>query len=297
MKYFQGLIIYNSFRLIEANKYKIKRLKEAFSKLNINLIPLKSSDLNLRIDSSITMDEKYTKSDFAIYLDKDEAACQMLENFMRVFNSSQTLINCSNKINTDIILARNNLPIPKTIFAPLRYSDSVDLSSQKDFLNQVKSLGFPLVCKLAYGSMGLKVYLINNEEELFKTYQEHSYEPHLYQEFISSSYGKDIRVYLINHEVVAAMERINEKDFRSNIALGGKGKKIELSREYVNLAKKVSEILNLDFGGIDILIGKNKEPIIAEVNANAFLSEIEKVTNIDIASKIASYVYSEIYSV
>lgn len=60
------------------------------------------------------------------------------------------------------------------------------------------------------------------------------------------------------------------------------------------LCKKVSDILNLDYWGIDILFGPNGYPI-CEVNSNAFFGGIEKVTDKNVAKAYSEYIYSQIY--
>ena len=90
------------------------------------------------------------------------------------------------------------------------------------------------------------------------------------------------------------MERRNDNDFRSNIALGGHGRKITLTQDYIELAEKVSTILDLDYAGIDILSGRDGEPILNEVNSNAFFKEIESVSKINISSLLVDYIIDEI---
>ena len=113
----------------------------------------------------------------------------------------------------------------------------------------------------------------------------------MYQEFISSSFGFDYRLILIGGKFVAGMRRHNENgDFRSNIAQGGKGEKMEIPLPYIRLAEKAAQILKLDYCGVDLLKGKDGEPILCEVNSNAFLKGIEEVTGINIAYLYARYI-------
>ena len=113
----------------------------------------------------------------------------------------------------------------------------------------------------------------------------------MYQEFISSSFGFDYRLILIGGKFVAGMRRHNENgDFRSNIAQGGKGEKMEIPLPYIRLAEKAAQILKLDYCGVDLLKGKDGEPILCEVNSNAFLKWIEEVTGINIAYVYARYI-------
>ena len=110
------------------------------------------------------------------------------------------------------------------------------------------------------------------------------------QKMITTSIGRDIRVIVIGKKVFACMERVSKTDFRSNIELGGEGKPFDLPISFVDVAEKVATLLDLDYCGIDILIGENNEPIVCEVNSNAFFGGIESVTNKNVAKAYAEYI-------
>ena len=88
------------------------------------------------------------------------------------------------------------------------------------------------------------------------------------------------------------MERINEADFRSNIALGGKGLDATntIPESFKDMAIKASSVLKLDYAGIDIAMDDDGSPLFLEANGNAFFTEIEKVTNINIAKEIVKMI-------
>jgi RimK family alpha-L-glutamate ligase len=114
--------------------------------------------------------------------------------------------------------------------------------------------------------------------------------PHLYQQFIVASRGKDVRVIVVGGQAVAAMQRESDTDFRANIELGGHGYQIDLPDSFKRAAERCAEILKLDFCGVDILYGENDEPIICEVNSNALVGRIQRTTGINIAKLYADYI-------
>ena len=80
---------------------------------------------------------------------------------------------------------------------------------------------------------------------------------------------------------MAAVERENSKDYRSNFSLGGEVKAYQPSQEMVTIAEKVSKLLGATYIGVDFLID----------GSNIYLNEIEdpvgarmlyKTTDIDI---------------
>ena len=88
------------------------------------------------------------------------------------------------------------------------------------------------------------------------------------------------------------MQRENEFDFRSNVAQGGKGTPIDLPPKFKETAEKCAKVLGLSYCGVDLLYGNDGEPYVCEVNSNAFISGIEKVTGFNVAKTYAEYILS-----
>jgi len=291
-----ALIVVNSYSIATPIKYKIERFKQELKLFGFDIEIKTSIDLNIFF-SNYTYESHLdlSKYKFCLFFDKDEICASMLENYMPVFNSSFSLINCNNKIKTFLYLKDKNVRMPKTIVAPLCYQETFNKETFNNFINLIeKELEFPLICKCAYGSLGMQVYLINNHEELISKYKELIYTPHLYQEYIKESKGMDYRILTVNNKVVAYMKRENKNDFRSNIALGGKGYFIKPPESFLQTAINASKALKLDYGGIDLLIGKDGNPYIAEINSNPFFSEIEKISNINITRIICQHIIDKV---
>lgn len=227
-----------------------------------------------------------------VYFDKDVLTGLRLELLgVRLYNNVGAIETCDDKRRTGEML-RRDLCVPKTILPPLLFSDLPEY--RKEFVKRVASeLGFPLIAKLAFGSLGQQVRLIRTEEELRQCCEEWKNQPHLFQEYIESSTGKDVRIYVVNGEVAAAMERHNPTDFRSNIGAGGHGRKIDPPESFRKTAVDACALLGLDFGGVDLLYGIDGEPIVCEVNSNALFNELNAVCGVRIESKIAETVKAE----
>ena len=100
--------------------------------------------------------------------------------------------------------------------------------------------------------------------------------------------------WALKEKVIASMERHNDNDFRSNIAQGGFGSPINLPSDYEQTALRCAEVLKLDYCGVDLLYGDNGEPVVCEVNSNAFFDGIEKVTGVNVAKAYAEHVIKTI---
>lgn len=286
------LIAVNPFARTLSVKEKALRIKEALNNHHVESDILSVCEMPVSIENSVMKAQGAENYRFCIYLDKDKYFAKALEKYMPVFNCSQATEWCDDKFVTFMRLAGSDIPMPMTIPAPLSYS-GYDEEKIKGFLDYVeKELGYPLIVKESYGSLGKQVYLIKNREELNSTYARLYHTTHLYQKYVGKNINKakDYRIITIGGKFVTAMERDNENDFRSNIAAGGHGTKAEnLPQSYIDCAEKVSKILKLDYAGIDLMPGENERPWFIEANSNAFFKEVEKVTGVDLADLFVSH--------
>ena len=290
----KGLIVVNTYEVFPSVEHMVSRLKEEFAKLGIVFDVLSSGELPLWVSEDGRIQHGDLPYDFAIYLDKDPYVASMLEDAgLRLFNKADAIRLCDDKMLTYLSLSDKGIKMPKTISGPLRYS-------KKDsdvFLKRIEaSFSFPIVVKENYGSLGRNVYLVQNKTELKELENRLSYSPRLYQELVASSFGVDNRIIVIGGRAIAWMKRKSDNgDFRSNIALGGHGEGVNLPQNYIMMAENCAKILGLDYAGIDILNGPDGEPILCEVNSNAFIKGIEEVTGINVAKAYADYIWREVY--
>lgn len=228
--------------------------------------------------------------DFVIFLDKDILLARHLEKLgIPVYNPVSSIEQCDNKAIMYQTLANHGIPIPETIIAPKVYK-GFELKDKQYYEYVINRLGFPLIIKEVHGSFGMKVYLINDESEFYNKVNELSGISYLFQKFIASSRGRDIRINVVGDMAVATMYRHSETDFRANVSNGGKMYTYEPTEAQIELAVKCSKIMGTYFSGIDILFGENEEPIICEVNSNAHLRNIYDCTGIWVADYMIDFV-------
>ena len=276
-----GIIITNQD--IGHNAYKIKRFTEEGKKLGISLSHyINDGSLAVIKDNNLVIN--LPKADFVIYLDKDIYLARILERAgFRLFNNADFIKMCDDKMLTNIACSNRGINMPKTIAGPLFYSNEIKEENLR-FLDSVeKELGYPLVFKKVYGSLGTGVYLVHNKEELISLYKENCRQPLQFQEYIASSFGKSLRVLIIDKKIIGAFQRYNEVDFRSNYGNTASSKEYPLTGKYLELAEKIASEFEIEYAGIDLLFGENDEPLLCEINSNAFFEEFEKVTHINVA--------------
>jgi len=234
------------------------------------------------------------KPDFILFWDKDVRLARHLENMgFRLYNSAGAIENCDDKSLTHQVLSKYGISMPKTITSPLLFPNC-DLTDFTFYQYVEEELGYPFVMKEVYGSFGMQVYLVRNHVEFMEKVNQLKHKPHVYQEFIQSSSGKDIRLHVVGDEVVATMMRKSESDFRANVTNGGKMYQYTPTKEQAALAVKSAKLLGADFAGVDLLFGENDEPIICEVNSNAHMKNILSCTGIDVSEFIMDYIYKDL---
>ncbi len=204
---------------------------------------------------------------------------------MHVFSAvgSEALVSSRDKLRSLQLLSRAGVGMPKTIFT--NFSKDV-----KHIVDKVG--GAPVVLKLLEGTQGLGVVLAETQNaansviEAFNGLEARI----IVQEFIKEAGGADLRVFVVDGEVVGAMKRQGkEGEFRSNLHRGGSASIIELSEEERQTALDAAAAMGLGVAGVDMLQSKNG-PLVLEVNSSPGLEGIEKATGTDIATKIIRYV-------
>lgn len=286
-----GLIIVN--QCIGHNQYKIDRFKEEFSIRNISLdVFINDGSLGKIVNNQIVIN--LPKADFVFYLDKDIYLARLLEKAgYRLFNKADFIKLCDDKMLTFIACANEGIRMPKTIAGPLVYTDLKE--SNFAFLDKIiDELGFPMVVKKVYGSLGEGVYLINSKKELINLYSEIYRNPIIFQEYVKTSFGKSIRVLIVDGKVFGSFVRKNPYDFRSNFGEEASSKILENPAKFESFAQEVADKLKIEYAGIDLLEYTDGKPILCEINSNAFFEEFEKVTKLNVAEAVMGMVIKKV---
>ncbi|WP_430784999.1 ATP-grasp domain-containing protein [Virgibacillus flavescens] len=288
-----GWIIYNGY--LRGDKFLdfAEWLQKAAHLKGISTIILKNNDIIPYLTtnySKLISEDSQQLPDFVIFTDKDIYLAKQLEQLgIPVYNSSDAIRISDDKILTYQALSDHKLPIPNTIIAPKVFTR--DIETDFALCEQAgKTLGFPLVLKEAFGSFGEQVYLIHTPDELAAKVQKLQGTPFIFQEFIESSYGRDIRLHVVGDKVVASMLRTAPNDFRANVTAGGKTQPYQPSANEVEIAIAATKSINADFAGVDLLFGSDGNPVICEINSNAHIRNMYECTNINVADHIIDYI-------
>jgi ribosomal protein S6--L-glutamate ligase len=166
-------------------------------------------------------------------------------------------------------------------------------SKPDDIKDVIKMVGgAPLVVKLLQGTQGIGVVLAETQkaaESVIEGFMGVKADI-LVQEFIKEAGGSDIRCFVIDGKVVAAMKRQAPKgEFRSNLHRGGTSSLIKITPEERSTAVRAARIMGLNVAGVDLL-RSNHGAVVMEVNSSPGLEGIEGATGKDVAGMIISYV-------
>ncbi|HHX13303.1 MAG TPA: RimK family alpha-L-glutamate ligase [Clostridiales bacterium] len=286
-----GWLVVNEF--LHSNKFNEihQWLSDAGMRQGINLVLKTNGELLIDLPGNKLKEDV----DFVLFWDKDVRLAKHLEQLgYPVFNSSNAIEICDDKSLTHLTLMNENIKMPRTIIAPKTF-DNIGYTNLEFAKEAGERLGYPLLLKECFGSFGQQVYLINDLEELENKIEALGTRPILFQEFISSSFGRDVRIQVVGSKVVASMYRHSDNgDFRANLSIGGKMEMYIPTEEQSRLAIGCCEIIGLDFAGVDILFGNDDEPIICEVNSNAHFKNIFDCTGINVADEIIAYIKNKL---
>lgn len=275
---------------------EIRRFMETAKRRNIKLDVLRPRDFELIVSTERAWRAEYARGrlsrpDFIIPRTGSETTyftLAVIRQFERMgvplINGAEAVEACADKLQTLQLLSASGLPIPKTILA--KFPVDVDVIERE--------LGFPVVVKKLRSTRGAGVVLCQNREQfddLASLLGDAGHQSDfIFQQYIASSHGRDVRLLVIGDKVAAAMERrAPNGGFKSNISLGGAGECINPPEEMAKLALDAARSLKLDVAGVDVLYDE-KGYRICEANSAPGFVGLEKACPVSVPDQVFDYV-------
>ncbi|MBU0628013.1 MAG: RimK family alpha-L-glutamate ligase [Nanoarchaeota archaeon] len=274
----------------ESSKWTVEAMRKYFD--TVDDIDIRNMEVNLSSDKSDILynGEALEKYD-CIYAKGSFRYAQTLRAITGAFYSTTYMpIKAGaftvghDKLLTHLFLQQNKIPMPTTYLTS-------SPSAAKKILEQVN---YPIIFKFPSGTGGKGVMyaesfaaassLMDALETLRQSF--------IIQEYIETG-GEDIRVIVVGNKVVASMKRkavVGEK--RANIHAGGEGKVFLADARIQKIAVEAAKAIGAEICAVDILESV-KGPVVIEVNLSPGLQGITKTTGIDVADKIAKYLYEK----
>ena len=280
--------------------WETNKLVEEFNKQGIEVRVVNPNDVDIFVDrddrkSIIVGGKPRALPDFVIprtgsgttYFIK--AIIRHLERLgVTLINGSNAIDTVKDKLYTQQVLGESNLPVPKTLL--VRHPIKLEWVE--------KNLTFPVIIKTLSGSFGAGVFLAEDKKQFKQLLKMAEITKKSYniivQEFIKDSWGKDLRVFVLNGKVVGCMMRqAVDDDFRANITRGGEGIPYQIDDNIEWLGGESSRLLGLDIAGVDLLFDNGGYKI-CEVNSSPGFEGMDKFTHTNIAEEIVNFVKHKI---
>ena len=208
-----------------------------------------------------------------------------------IINPIDAIINASDKYLSSVLMSKYNIPQPNYLIVNKDDIEDELGIVKSDFFTKLHSIyksnpnisnsikEYTYVCKILNGSLGIGVFLCNENEILSILQTLITIDPQiciLIQEFKKNT--GDIRAHAFsfdgkNYEIIAAMKRNKiDGDFRSNVSLGADTNAIELTKEQQKIILDTAKMSGCRWVGVDLMEcedqNKNKENVVIEYNSS-----------------------------
>ena len=201
---------------------------------------------------------------------------------VRVINSPRALESAVDKYLTTQRLALAGIPVPATIVC--ENSDTA--------LEAFEALGRDVVVKPLFGAEGRGIMRVSDPElalRAFRTLERLGAVLYL-QKFVAGP-GFDIRVLLLDDQLVGSMKRIPKPgDFRANISQQGTGVFHIPNEREMELALQAANITGSLFAGVDLMYNADHEPLVIEVNAVPGWRGLQRSCDIDVPTRLFEWI-------
>jgi [lysine-biosynthesis-protein LysW]--L-2-aminoadipate ligase len=202
-------------------------------------------------------------------------------------NSAETVTICDDKAEMSALFGREGIPSPRTALA----------FSVESALAIAETFGYPVVLKPTTGSWGRLLARANTPSAL-KTIlaqkQQHGSPQHgvfYIQEFVEKP-GRDIRVFVVGHEVIAASYR-NSEHWITNVARGAVSTAAPVTGEIRELALRTAASVGAELAGID-LVETGEGLSVIEINSGAEFKGLRGTTSLSIPDVILDYALEKV---
>ena len=249
------------------NSKETKAILNAVDDLGFGTAWLREETLSVDInDGDVTLAPDVDIIVNRLLLSKEEQPAEalglatMLDRMRPMLNHPMETMTAMHKFASGTALAEAGLPVPDAFMA---------LSA--DRLNDDREkFGDEVVYKTAIGTHGGGTWKISAEEPVNPMVGSRQA---FLQPFIDHDADRhsDLRVYVVGQQVVGAMNRYApEGEWRTNVALGGDVEAADdlLTEEVRTMAKHATDVVGLDYAGVDIVEGADGYYIL-EVNPTA----------------------------
>ncbi|MEI6036630.1 MAG: RimK family alpha-L-glutamate ligase [Planctomycetota bacterium] len=152
-----------------------------------------------------------------------------------------------------------------------------------------QSLGCDAVIKPLFGSCGRGIQRLSTRESLEPYIEAATARGNVayLQEFVPHA-GWDVRILLVGKRAFS-MRRVSARDWRTNVARGGRPEPFSPPQSWIDLARRSATLLETEIAGVDLLPANDGRLLVIEINAVPGWRGLERATGTDIAAAVAEH--------
>ncbi|OHB20056.1 MAG: hypothetical protein A2854_02000 [Parcubacteria group bacterium RIFCSPHIGHO2_01_FULL_56_18] len=200
---------------------------------------------------------------------------EAVATFYTHVSSAGFAYDASTIVHQYLLFQKNGLSLPRTI---LHVNTNHELLAA--YVEYVG--GFPVVLKTTHGSHGIGTMRIDSLPSLYSVldFTREAGQNVLLQQNIHTN--ASARLIVVGDRVVDSIEYVHPPDdFRSNVGTTPRVQAKKFSREIEQLAIAATHALNLEAGGVDILVDQSGKAYLAEVNFPFNVARAQNLTGVD----------------
>ena len=270
-----------------SSKWTFEAMKKYFSE--VDMLNIKKIEVKLGKKVEILYEGKPLKKYDCIYAKGSFRFAQLLQSITKALSTEvympitpAAFTYGHNKLLTQIELQNNGVPMPATYLT----------ATPESAKNLLGNLNYPIIMKFPEGTHGKGVLISDSYASASSMLDALTTlnQPFIIQEFIDTN-GKDLRAIVIGNKVVASMERqAVAGEQRANMHAGGSAEPKYLDPITSKIAVEAAKAIGAEICAVDILETPTGS-VVLEVNLSPGLQGITKTTHIDVADKIAKYLF------
>ena len=208
------------------------------------------------------------------------------------------LLDCVDSKKTQVINAPNGLRAANEKMYALQFTKAIPetiVSADKQVIREAVERWGAGVLKPLGGKGGEGILFLEGSDRNFNSIVEVSTyqgkEPVMVQAYLPAAKDGDKRVIMLNGEPIGAVNRVpTGKEFRGNMAVGGRSDKTELTERDLEICQQVAPALRRDgliFVGLDIIGGYLTE---VNVTSPTGVREIDRLDGVRLGNQVMEWV-------
>jgi len=209
-----------------------------------------------------------------------DVLCNLERSGLKVVNPPEAIRTAANKHMCSYLFREHGLPTPDTV-----------LTSDMDVaLAAIRDWGRAVV-KPIFGFKGMDIHCVVDDEHSVKLLSSVlDTRGVLYLQRFISNPGRDIRVFVVDRDVPAAIYRLAPPgSWINNLSRGGSHKRCEVTGEIAGLAVEAAGAVGALYAGVDLIEGEDGLQIL-EVNGTPSIRGIYEACGVNVAQDIVKCV-------